>query len=319
MFTNPAFPIDFETGEIFADGLRNEVGLAFDKHGILWGVENGPDNLERPDLGVDLTEDNPGEEMHRFREEDAGKHWGYPWCWSEYNLSEAVSMGVGTQWAWPTTMENVTDEDCRSNFMPADLVMQAHSAPLDLVFYDWKADRPEGCVGGFPQSMDGFAFLSFHGSWNRVVPTGYKVVYVEMDADGNVVGGGPRDLLMHQAPDAKWPSRFRPVGVDFDECGRLVVSSDGTFNEQGSIMVRISYSGDLSTEAPLSAAPVTATPMTSVPVTAAPLSTSLPTLSNVTLAPASPSPTISSPPSAGATVSLAPVFCICMLLWLRLS
>jgi hypothetical protein len=35
---------DFQTGELFADGLRNEVGLAFDRHGVLWGGENGADD-----------------------------------------------------------------------------------------------------------------------------------------------------------------------------------------------------------------------------------------------------------------------------------
>lgn len=53
------FPIDFQTGEVFADGLRNEVGLAFDSFGVLWGVENGADNLFRNDLGGDIHQDNP--------------------------------------------------------------------------------------------------------------------------------------------------------------------------------------------------------------------------------------------------------------------
>lgn len=54
-----ALPIDFQTGEVFADGLRNEVGLAFDSYGVLWGVENGADNLFRSDLGGDIHQDNP--------------------------------------------------------------------------------------------------------------------------------------------------------------------------------------------------------------------------------------------------------------------
>jgi glucose/arabinose dehydrogenase len=54
------FPLDFLGGEVFADGLRNEVGLAFDRHGDLWGVENSADDLDRADLGgAILTEDNP--------------------------------------------------------------------------------------------------------------------------------------------------------------------------------------------------------------------------------------------------------------------
>lgn len=47
-------PLDFQNGEVFADGLRNEVGLAFDSFGVLWGVENGADKLFRSDLGGDI-------------------------------------------------------------------------------------------------------------------------------------------------------------------------------------------------------------------------------------------------------------------------
>ena len=52
---------DFDDGEVFADGLRNEVGLAFDKSGVLWGVENGADNLYREDLGGRIHNENPAE------------------------------------------------------------------------------------------------------------------------------------------------------------------------------------------------------------------------------------------------------------------
>jgi glucose/arabinose dehydrogenase len=51
--------IDFQAGEVFADGLRNEVGLAFDKHGVLWGVENSADRLSRDNMGGDIHNDNP--------------------------------------------------------------------------------------------------------------------------------------------------------------------------------------------------------------------------------------------------------------------
>ncbi len=44
---------------MFADGLRNEVGLAFYSHGDLWGVENGADRLYRDDLGGDIHIDLP--------------------------------------------------------------------------------------------------------------------------------------------------------------------------------------------------------------------------------------------------------------------
>jgi glucose/arabinose dehydrogenase len=235
------FPLDFQQGEVFADGLRNEVGLAFDVHGVLWGVENGADRLVRSDLDGDIHEDNPAEELNRFREEDAGKHWGYPYCWTEFNLPENVGGGRDTVWAWPSFLDDgvVTDEQCRSDYVPPVLSMQGHSAPLGIVFYKWKSpdELPEECTNDpFPEKMNGYAFIAFHGSWNRDVPTGYKVVYVPFDERGDPTDCAI-DLLAHEPPDAKWEDGFRPVDVDFDDCGRLLVSGDGS----GSKMVRIEY------------------------------------------------------------------------------
>jgi hypothetical protein len=65
----PLAPLSFRSLsrnlKIIADGLRNEVGLRFDANGQLWGVENGADDLYRADLGGDIHNDNPGEEIVR--------------------------------------------------------------------------------------------------------------------------------------------------------------------------------------------------------------------------------------------------------------
>ena len=53
--------LDWNDGELFANGIRNEVGLAFDSKGRLFGVENGRDDLYRADLGGDIHNDNPCE------------------------------------------------------------------------------------------------------------------------------------------------------------------------------------------------------------------------------------------------------------------
>lgn len=249
------FPQDFQTMEVFADGLRNEVGLAFDKHGVLWGVENSADNLAREDLGGDIHQDNPAEELNRFRPEDAGKHYGYPYCWTEYNLPDPPGMGIGTVWAWPLFLETdtITDEQCRNDFVAPVVAMQGHSAPLGITFFNWvppeerssSSSLSEACDGvrSFPKEMDGFAFIAYHGSWNRDVPTGYKVVYVPMDENGDATTGAePIDFLAHLPPNANWEDGFRPVDVDFDSCGRLFVTSDGT-KGRGAKVVRIEYIG----------------------------------------------------------------------------
>ena len=62
-----------------------------------------------------------------------------------------------------------------------------------------------------------------------------------MDEAGNAASE-PIDLLAHVPPDAKWEDGFRPTDVDFDECGRLLLSSDGSGSStgyQGSKIVRI--------------------------------------------------------------------------------
>jgi glucose/arabinose dehydrogenase len=118
--------------------------------------------------------------------------------------------------------------------------MQAHSAPLGITFYDRKPSEDDACDGtAFPEEMNGFAFIAFHGSWNRDPPTGYKVVYVAMDDNGDAVGE-PVDLLAHEGRNANWEDGFRPVDVDFDDCGRLLLSSDGT-SGNGKKIVRIDY------------------------------------------------------------------------------
>ena len=119
--------------------------------------------------------------------------------------------------------------------------MQAHSAPLGIVFYQWKKEYSFGCKGSFPKEYDGYAFIAFHGSWNRSPSTGYKVVFVKMTPEGKVKGGAV-DLMAHEGTKKEWTDGFRPVDLDFDRCGRLLVSSDGTRPfYKGSKVIRLSY------------------------------------------------------------------------------
>jgi glucose/arabinose dehydrogenase len=92
--------------------------------------------------------------------------------------------GAGTVWAWPSFLNSmvrdaeITNEWCRANTIPPVLSMLSHSAPLSITFYDWRDAQSLdcGCAGGFPCSMDGHTFVAYHGSWNRDLPMGYKVV-----------------------------------------------------------------------------------------------------------------------------------------------
>ncbi len=231
-FSDDSPPFDFTELEVFADGVRNEVGLAFDANGTLWGVENGADNLKRSDLGGDIHNDNPAEELNRFPEENAGMYYGYPNCWTEYKLPPSKGKGRGTAWKWPG--KSKTDAWCQnpSNVVPPAVAMQAHSAPLGIDFY--KGVTPhKNCTEKRPYAMPekyiGDAFVAFHGSWNRDTPTGYKIVRIPMDDHGMPVDGvstEPVDLVRHKGLGAKWPTNVRFVDVKFDACGRLWTSSD---------------------------------------------------------------------------------------------
>lgn len=213
--------IDFGTGEWFASGLRNEVGLTFDARGRLWGVENGRDNLTRDDFSpTDIHEDNPAEELNLFSE--PGLFYGYPYCWSEYLLPGDEGMGPGTQWADPFFVDDGTHDDawCQNpdNVVPPALAMQGHSAPLGLLFYPG---------GSFPAEYTDDVIITFHGSWNRDEPTGYKVMRVRM-SDG-MPSSDPEPLLEFDGDGDigdGWP--HRPVGLATLPGGLLLVTSDNS-------------------------------------------------------------------------------------------
>ena len=85
-----------------------------------------------------------------------------------------------------------------------------------------------GCCGAFPCEWIGDALLSFHGSWNRDMPTGYKVVRIPFDNGAPVAvpsarDGATFDILTHSGTTAKWPNGLRPVDVKFSTTGQLLV------------------------------------------------------------------------------------------------
>jgi glucose/arabinose dehydrogenase len=71
-----------------------------------------------------------------------------------------------------------TRPDLRDNVTIPDVLLQAHSAPLQIVFYDAEA---------FPAEYKGSALVTLHGSWNRGQRTGYKVVGVAVAKDGSLL------------------------------------------------------------------------------------------------------------------------------------
>lgn len=130
--------------ELYARGLRNSVGLVFHPlSGELWAVDNGRDML-----GDDL----PPEELNQIVQ---GADYGWPYCYGQ---------GVPDP-------DFGTAQRCEGTRPPA-LAMQAHSAPLGIAF---------GAGLAAPKPYQELLYIAFHGSWNRSVPTGYKLVGVPFE------------------------------------------------------------------------------------------------------------------------------------------
>ena len=219
---------DFDTtGLRLGWGLRNSVGVA--EHPItggIYSVENSADQIIRD--GVDIHQNNPGEEMnfHGYLNgtdyAPQGGNYGYPWCFAAWDVDELpdhANLSVGSQFAlsesnYPDN-ENRTDTYCAAQNAPR-LTFQAHMAPLDIKFNN------SGTQG----------WVTWHGSWDRTDPVGYKVSVIEF-ANGEPVAPTTSKTaltdIFTNADLSVCPNNcFRPVGMAFDGQGRLFVSSDAT-------------------------------------------------------------------------------------------
>jgi glucose/arabinose dehydrogenase len=212
-------------GELFASGLRNEVGLSLDSQGRIWGVENGRDNLN---VGGDIHYDNPGEEVNLFDPSRPGRNYGYPFCWSEGIWTGAMAKGTGTQHLDPDQPGAFTEARCQdaSVIVPPALAMRAHLAPLDIVEYTGSA---------YPAEFRGNLFVASHGSWNRETgQVGRLIIRLRMGASGptqadNFLGESSGGALR----EGQWT--VRPVSIEVDPAGLLTFSDDssGTINKIG--------------------------------------------------------------------------------------
>lgn len=174
--------------KIFATGLRNAVGLAFHPTaGVLWATVN-----ERDWRGDDV----PSEYVTEVRE---GAFYGWPDC-----MAVGGELKPDTRFDRNARCEGVTR---------ATREIQAHSAPIGITFYTGTQ---------FPADYRGSAFVAYRGSWNRTVPTGYKVVVVRFrDGKPTTV----EDFVTGWLEGAS--SWGRPVDVIVGRDGALYVSDQG--------------------------------------------------------------------------------------------
>jgi glucose/arabinose dehydrogenase len=180
---------DGGTPHIFATGLRNCSAEAIQPNsGALWCVVN-----ERDGLGDNLPPDYA-------TQVGPGAFYGWPWFY------------IGNH---PDPRMGGARADLASRVTAPDVLIQAHSAPLGIAFYDGTQ---------FPPEYRGDAFVALHGSWNRSLRTGYKVVRLRFK-DGHPTGVYEDFLTGFVASDqAVWA---RPVGLTMMHDGSLLVSEDG--------------------------------------------------------------------------------------------
>jgi glucose/arabinose dehydrogenase len=193
-----SFASDGTDRRIYASGLRNCSAEAIQPGtGQLWCAVN-----ERDGLGDNLPPD------YATSVRDGG-FYGWPWFYIGANLDPRHKGAAALSVIVP------------------DVLIQPHSAPLGIAFYNRTA---------FPAEYRGDAFVALHGSWNREKRTGYKVIRLRFE-NGHPTGEYDDFLTGFVLSDrAVWG---RPVGVTVTADGALLVSEDGN----GTIW-RIDYKGD---------------------------------------------------------------------------
>src|SRR5262245_5565277 len=191
----------------FAAGTRNPTALAFHPQtGELWAVVQ-----EREGLGDHL----PSDYLIRVRE---GGFYGRPYAY----IGKHPQPGFANR-APQKVEESITP----------DLLFEAHSSVLDLVFYD--ADQ-------FPGDYHGHAFVALKGSWNRSEPTVYKVVRVPFK-DGKPEGYYENFITGFWASGERRAEVWgRPAALAVAKDGSLLVADDS-----GGTIWRVTYTGAHST------------------------------------------------------------------------
>ncbi len=194
------YDADGKNGRLYAKGLRNAVGMAVNPvTKAIWVTQNERDNL-KPE-----HENLPPEEINILKD---GGDYGWPYCWGDRKPSPEFNNAAR----------------CASTIPPA-LEIAAHTAPLGMTFLS-KATQ-------LPANERGDLLVALHGSWNRSVPAGAKVIRVRVENNKPVSAS---DFITGwQRPDgSRWG---RPVDVLVYKDGSLLISDD-----DGGKIVRVSKS-----------------------------------------------------------------------------
>lgn len=187
---------DYNNPQIFAKGLRNAAFLAINpKTSELWGTEMGRDNL---------GDNIPPDEINIIR---SNLDYGWPFCFAD--KQHDVNFDPRNQ------------HSC-GNTQPPIYQIPAHSAPLGLTFIN---------SSQFPTDWQGDLLVSYHGSWNRSTPIGYKVVHLKV-SENSITNSEDflTGFLPAGATNGPNSALARPVDLTFDQKGSLYLSDDKSGN-----------------------------------------------------------------------------------------
>ncbi len=170
----------------YASGLRNAVFIT--SHPLtkdLWVTEMGRDFL---------GDETPPDEINVIQE---GKDYGWPYCYGKKIVDKSFDA----------------NHSCE-NTEPSYIDIPAHSAPLGLAFFP---------KDGWPQNYQNNLLVAYHGSWNRSVPTGYKVVRYNLDNQGKYIS---EEDFMSGWLQNDGSALGRPAGILITDKGSLYISDD---------------------------------------------------------------------------------------------
>jgi glucose/arabinose dehydrogenase len=182
------FAPDGSGRRVYASGIRNAVGIAVHpRSGELWASVN-----ERDELGDQLVPDY-------ITHVEEGGFYGWPWYYIGGN---------------PDPRHRGKPPELKDKTIVPDVLLQPHTASLQMVFYDGKQ---------FPSEFTGDIFAAQHGSWNKAVRTGYSVIRVPMKGTH---AAGDYEIFLTGFVTRDGAVWGRPVGVAVAKDGALLVTDD---------------------------------------------------------------------------------------------
>ena len=186
-------PFNGSGREVYARGMRNPVGITVNpKDKTLWATDNQTDGM---------GDDTPPGELNRMTQ--AGAHYGYPWYSGRTKVTDAAAGYKLSQMKPP------------ANIVWPQVEYAAHTAALGLIFYTGNK---------FPEKYRGGVFVAEHGSWNRTVPIGYRIMFTSLKPDGTA---DKTEVFADGFLDKETGIAFgRPVDVAQLKDGSLLVSDD---------------------------------------------------------------------------------------------